>query len=397
MQGSSLHQRRRSAEPDVAGWFTCYTPKQTSVYSDAINLMGEMDGNKIPAFIECINANNITEEEPSMKALCEAKFTRDKFKNFSEYFFANIGAESIATDPIDLESFKAATIQATSLDDAKKAAASDVFDSCMAANHSVPFEFFRFRSEHIPDVLRKLTDKFRRSINMGRFPPTSSILAINCMYTALHENGCAPTSAETVDLYVGIVPTPGNYDLETYQCMHDDLQFFEDICFGVAWQMMGAHEFECKEGSTGNDGCRPLRSKMLGEVHADCILKFTKASGDNLQPYKEYIIGRSNLTEENKAAARVSFDECLARNFTPPYQTYAFELEKVQGLPLLQEVLSLTNRAFSIGNLTPSMELRILDCGFTALALNGCDATTPKEALENSLVGLDFVINILGQ
>lgn len=58
--------------------------------------------------------------------------------------------ESIATDPIDLESFKAATIQATSLDDAKKAAASDVFDSCMAANHSVPFEFFRFRSEHIP-------------------------------------------------------------------------------------------------------------------------------------------------------------------------------------------------------------------------------------------------------
>ena len=44
--------------------------------------------------------------------------------------------------------------------------------------------------------------------------------------------------------------------------MHDDLQFFEDICFGVAWQMMGAHEFGEKIKNKKND---PLQSYQLFE------------------------------------------------------------------------------------------------------------------------------------
>ena len=47
--------------------------------------------------------------------------------------------------------------------------------------------------------------------------------------------------------------------------------------------------------------------------------------------FKESRISRSNLSTEKKAAAMVSFDECLAVDFTPPHHIFAFELEKIQG------------------------------------------------------------------
>ena len=53
-------------------------------------------------------------------------------------------------DPVDVESFKAATIQLVDMEDAEKTAALAEFDSCMAANYSLPYSFYSLRSDKMP-------------------------------------------------------------------------------------------------------------------------------------------------------------------------------------------------------------------------------------------------------
>ena len=53
-------------------------------------------------------------------------------------------------DPIDLESFKAATIVASKMNEADAAAALSDFDACMEANYSLPYVHYSFRREKMP-------------------------------------------------------------------------------------------------------------------------------------------------------------------------------------------------------------------------------------------------------
>lgn len=57
---------------------------------------------------------------------------------------------SIATEPVDLQSVKAATIAASNLKDDEKNAALADFDRCVAADYSAPYHPFSFQSENHP-------------------------------------------------------------------------------------------------------------------------------------------------------------------------------------------------------------------------------------------------------
>jgi len=91
-------------------------------------------------------------------------------------------------DPVDLASFKTATIEAVELDDAKKTAALADFDSCMEATESVPFSFFSFRKEKIPPLLQNYTYYYQIQFGFDRLSPSPSIRAIDCMETVLMQN-----------------------------------------------------------------------------------------------------------------------------------------------------------------------------------------------------------------
>lgn len=85
--------------------------------------------------------------------------------------------------------------------------------------------------------------------------------------------------------------------------------------------------------------------------------------------YHHYLIGGSSLTDEQKAAAMASFDECMAKEVTP-YRFFPFELEKIQGPRLMQNLTAMINKMFAIGNLPPTENIRISDCSAAALLLN---------------------------
>lgn len=57
---------------------------------------------------------------------------------------------SIATEPVDLQSVKAATIAASNLKDDEKNAALADFDRCVTSDYPAPYHPFSFQSENHP-------------------------------------------------------------------------------------------------------------------------------------------------------------------------------------------------------------------------------------------------------
>jgi len=299
-----------------------------------------------------------------------------------------MSAGSMAADPDRLEIIKAvAFINATELDDAGKMAASECFESCMAANDSLPFTLLSFRGNDMPDFLQDLVGAIQRGFDFGQSPPSRAIKAIDCFYTTIFQNNCGPTLQETITYLIDITPVPKNYDNDINQCIDDDIHWISDICSKVGEHRSRAPEVDCIKGSPDDDGCRAIRLQLLNEGHAECFMNLTRSS-DDVMRFKEIFIGGSKLGSENKAAAAVSFDQCMAKDFTPPHLPFQFELEKIPGSPLLQNITLLVNGIYAMGNLVPSVELRAVDCGFSALALNGCGA-----ALSDSI--LLGIVNIL--
>ena len=96
--------------------------------------------------------------------------------------------KSIVSDPIDLESFKTATLQATDLEDAKKTAALADFDACMKAPPSVPYSLYNFRSDKIPEMLQDYIHHYRMQFIFGQLTPPAPVLAMDCMETVLVQN-----------------------------------------------------------------------------------------------------------------------------------------------------------------------------------------------------------------
>ena len=45
----------------------------------------------------------------------------------------------------------------------------------------------------------------------------------------------------------------------------------------------------------------------------------------------EIILGRSNLCDEQKMAAKATFDTCMAQNVTSPYEIFSMDLHKIPG------------------------------------------------------------------
>lgn len=400
MQGALLYEKpghiRRFARSTKEELFTCVTAKHQAIIEESWVRMMETTHTIRQNMTDCIIANDVTEENPSIRTLCESIRVKAMFMHYSEHFFTNIGAESIATDPVDVKSFAAATIQLVDLDDAEKAAALEDFDYCMAANYSLPYSFFSFRGDKIPDILRKSLSIFNRRFNFGNLPPTPSILAIDCLFTTLFQNGCATTSEEIVHkIFERFENSDG--DATLFGCLDTDTMWFEGLCTEISYQSLENHWIQnCTKGSLDDSDCQLNRMRQLREAHIDCLMQFSK-SKDYATYFKESRISRSNLSTEKKAAAMVSFDECLAVDFTPPHHIFAFELEKIQGPAVLQDLISTAERVYSIGNLTPSTQLRILDCSYSALFINGCDATTPAEIIARAVEDLPNLYRFLGE
>jgi len=372
---------------------TCFTEEQTLVLGKSWKATNELRETYVQKIFECIDSNDVTEEEPSLRKLCSSHFIRALFVGFSEYFVANIGTTSIATDPVDLEAFKAATIQATTLDDAKKTAASADFDSCMKANYSLPYSFFSFRSENMPDILQKFAKAFNQVFDFGKLPPTPAFLAVECMHAVLFQNDCV-ASEEVVGDIIKELHDPHD-DITLFQCANKESKWFGEICNVATMKSLEKQWIEnCTKGSSDDNGCRVNRMRQYREAHSNCMMQRIK-SVDNVERFKEFEIGGANLPDEKKAAAMTYFDECLAKDVTLPHLIFPFEPEKIQGPAILQNITSLINRTFSIGNLPPTTEMRMLDCAGAALALNGCDEATPIEILTkemNNIIQLDKTI-----
>jgi len=368
----------------------CLTAAQHDVTNNCLNMtMDWIRTNYIDRMIQCIDASLDTEKDPSIKEPCETNFIKEFFMHYTECYFSRIGQNSIATDPVDLESFKAATIEATDLDDAQKIVAVADFDSCMAASYSLPYTSFSFRSEKIPDILQGYVNQHRKIFNFGQLAPTPSILAIDCMETVLLQDGCGTTSEEVIAFLMQHLQ-PRSHD-KMFQCKTSDHQWLEDVCNDFSMEYLGTRWMtNCTKGKTpaeGGDGCRIHRMKQLLKVRAECLMQRSKAA-NNVLLYKKFSIGGTNLSDEKKTAAMASFDQCMAKDFTLPYQFFPFESEKIHGPVLLKNLTVLVNQVFHMGNLPPTMQMRVVDCAGASLLLNGCDSTTSDETLIKLMNGL---------
>lgn len=397
--------------------FPCLNAKQQSVGNECESLIKEMASmSYIQSMSDCIDETEVEgTEDSSIKKICEARFIRDSFISYTDCYFLKIGLNSIDTDPIDLKSFKAATIEASTLNDSDKIAASADFDACIAANYSLPFVHFSFRSEQIPESLRNYTSEYNRAFKFGEMAPTSAIVAFECMISVLVQNNCTPTP-ESADVLTRQIPFPKKDYMEDklMRCMNEDYNWFNEICGGLTasylttiWVQNCSRANEPQRRATTqlqmqgevdmNTSCRVGRMRQIREFTSDCLMHKYKSVGDPLL-YKEVVVGQSKLSDQRKAAAKASFDLCMAQNLTLPYRMFPHDLETIPGRPIFKAIAALCNAIFSIGHQSPTLQMRAVDCASAALTLNGCDEkTSTKTAMKafRNLIGVDQDLEVL--
>ena len=107
----------------------------------------------------------------------------------------------------------------------------------------------------------------------------------------------------------------------------------------------------------------------MNQFTSDCLMHKYKSVGDPLL-YKEVVVGQSKLSDQRKAAAKASFDLCMAQNLTLPYRMFPHDLETIPGRPIFKAIAALCNAIFSIGHQSPTLQMRAVDCASAALTLN---------------------------
>jgi len=375
--------------------FECFTREQHAVQDECWEKTLDSTFERYVRNITgCIDANVANEKNPSLEKLCNSYLFMGIFEQYSECVFQRIGEIKIAMDPVDLASFKTATIEAVELDDAKKTAALADFDSCMEATESVPFSFFSFRKEKIPPLLQNYTYYYQIQFGFDRLSPSPSIRAIDCMETVLMQNDCATTSQDVVNQLMRDLNVPETHrDKDLLRCLSSDSLWFYSVCDDFSMHYNENRWTQnCTRGAGDDTGCRARRVRQFREVMSDCLVARSKVSSVE---FHQYQVEGSSLGDKDKAAAMASFDECMARQVARPYQFFQSELEMISGSQLLRNVTSMYNRVFGFGNLEPTDNIRVTDCSATSLILNGCSSEMSDESLTvllNGLIQVDRIV-----
>jgi len=322
---------------------------------------------------------------------------------------------SIATDPIDVKSFIDATITASNLEGSKKNAATKDFNACMAANYSLPYSHFSYNSDKNPPILRSYIEKMNQQLDFGQLAPTASILAMDCVTSALVHNGCVASSDQTVaELTQELHPSsyPADSDL-WMSCLNEDRQWFSFVCGASAWSELAPRwSQDCTKATQPSRGdensCRVKRMKQYLNFVTDCLMQKSKAvsafysmklfNKKDPMMYKDIVIGGSTLSDQQKKSSMKFFDQCMAENATLPYKTFPYDVEKVPGPAVNKDFLNLINVMFRIGNQLATMPMRADDCLISALLLNGCNAKQSSEVamrIFTGLSGMDKLFDLL--
>jgi len=107
-----------------------------------------------------------------------------------------------AAKTIDFEVWKKYALDRTSLTAAQKTATKTTFDGCMAAELPSPYKTLHYKPENIPAPLQIVLPILQNAIQFGSLIPAGSIVAADCMVTALIQNGCSSATKEAVEAFM---------------------------------------------------------------------------------------------------------------------------------------------------------------------------------------------------
>jgi hypothetical protein len=115
---------------------------------------------------------------------------------YSDCIIASNGALNHETGQIDSRALRVANIGESKLSDWQKTAAYATFDACLASDFSLPYSLYHFNEETFPDKFHDYTALSDNVFSIGPLTPTMSMVTVDCMRTALLQNGCADTATE---------------------------------------------------------------------------------------------------------------------------------------------------------------------------------------------------------